>query len=50
MDFVHLEVLATAAEKSYRVAGSFRPPLSPDRSLIPDLAYRDVRVRTQDLA
>ena len=48
LEFVHLEVLATAAEKNYRVDGSFRPPPPADRSLIPNLAYRDVCVRAQD--
>lgn len=40
-----LEETAVAAEKSIRVAKSFRPPPRPERSLLPDLAYRDPNPR-----
>lgn len=30
-------------EKSYRVATSYKPPPTSDRSLLPDLAYRESR-------
>lgn len=38
--FAQLEAVAMAVEKAFRVARSFRPPPKPDRSLLPDLAYR----------
>lgn len=41
----HLEDLAIAAEKTYRVARSYRPPPTPERSLLPDLAYKENRTR-----
>ena len=44
-DFTHLEHLANVAQKSYRVARSYKPPPTPERSLLPDLAYRDPRTR-----
>ena len=40
-DYVHLEHLANVAQKSYRVARSYKPPPVPERSLLPDLAYKD---------
>lgn len=36
-----LEEFAIAAEKPYRVAKCYRSPPTPDKSLIPDLAYRE---------
>ena len=47
-DFAHLEYLANAAQKSYRVARSYKPPPVPERSLLPDLAYKDPNYRTPD--
>lgn len=39
--YAQLETVAVAAEKAFRVARAFRPPPRPERSLLPDLAYRD---------
>ena len=39
---------SSIACQTYRVAGSFRHPPAPDRTMIPDLAYHGVRVRAQD--
>ena len=39
--FFHLEQLSVAAVKSIRVAKLFRPSPVPERSLLPDLAYKD---------
>ena len=47
-DFVHLEYLANIAQKSYRVARSYKPPPVPERSLLPDLAYRDPNYRRSE--
>ena len=47
-DFTHLEYLANAAQKSYRVARSYKPPPVPERSLLPDLAYKDPNYRKPD--
>ena len=44
-DFTHLEYLANAAQKSYRVARSYKPPPSPEHSLLSDLAYKDSKSR-----
>ena len=44
-DSTHLEYLANAAQKSYRVARSYKPPTSPEHSLLPDLAYKDPKSR-----
>ena len=46
--FSHLEQLSVAAEKSIRVAKLFRPPPVPERSLLPDLAYKDNKPRNRD--
>lgn len=44
--FAQLEAVAVASEKAFRVARTFRPPPTPERSLLPDLAYRDPKPRT----
>ena len=44
-DYTHLEYLANVAQKSYRVARSYKPPPTPERSLLPDLAYKDPRYK-----
>ena len=41
VDFVHLELLEMVAEKNYTVARNYRPPPPPERSLFPELAYRE---------
>ena len=48
LDFQHLEVLASSVEKSHRVARGYRPPPTPERSLLPDLAYHEPRGRAAD--
>lgn len=40
-----LDDVAIAVEKRFRVAKHFRPPPTPERSLFPDLAYRESRTR-----
>ena len=47
-DFEDLEHLANVVQKSYRVARNYKPPPTPERSLLPDLAYKDPRVRKTD--
>jgi len=39
-DFPTLEYLATQVERSFLAEKNYRPPLSPDLSIFPDLAYR----------
>ena len=46
--FSHLEQLSVTAEKSIRVAKLFRSPSVPERSLLPDLAYKDNKPRNRD--
>ena len=48
VDFVHLELLAIAAEKSYRVVKNYRPPPPPERSLLPELTYREPKLQNSD--
>ena len=47
-DFTHLEYLANTAQKSYRIARSYKPPPTPERSLLPDLAYKDPKNKRTD--
>ena len=44
----HLEQLAVAAEKAYRLAKPHKPPPTPKRSLLPNLAYRELEGRNMD--
>ena len=37
----HFQKIAVSIEKIYLVSKSFRPPPLPERSLLPDLAYKD---------
>ena len=46
--FEQLEYLAMNAEKGYRVAKAYRPPPTPDRSLLPELAYYEPRSSGSD--
>ena len=48
VDFVHLELLAIAAEKSYRVARNYTPPPPPERSLLPEPAYGEPQLQRSD--
>ena len=47
-DYVHLEYLANKAQKSYHAVKSYKPPPVPERSLLPDLAYKDPNYRRSE--
>ena len=48
VNLTYLEQLAVSAEKTYRVAKAYKPPPTPERSLLPNLAYRKPRGRNRD--
>ena len=48
VNLTHLKQLAVSAEKTYRVAKAYKPPPTPERSLLPSLAYREPRGRNMD--
>lgn len=49
-DFSMLEELATRIERTYMAQQSYRPPVAPELSLFPDLAYHPPKVKTKNVA
>ena len=48
VNLTYLEQLAVSVEKTYRVAKAYKPPPTTERSLLPNLAYREPRGRNRD--
>jgi len=46
-DFQTLEYLATRVERSFLAEKTYRPPLPPEQSIFPDLAYRAPKGKTK---